>query len=226
MGPASFVGIGIALFALMVGMIMDGGSPAALLAPSSMLLIFGGTLGAATAGMLMSDAKGLRDGRPGRATCPGCPTRVDGTTLASGGGRTRRTPLAGSSSGTGSPLPTSAPTFAPTFVATCSPTCMAGTDSAGRTPASTCGRTCIAGTGSPGGALVRARARTPKSRRPHAGLPCSDARGDQGDDRGGTSPGARPSASANTRSSEVALERRRRRRAGQHRDVNGAGHRA
>ncbi|HXR23641.1 MAG TPA: motility protein A, partial [Acidimicrobiales bacterium] len=59
MDPASFVGIGIALFALMVGMIMDGGSPAALLAPSSILLTFGGTIGAATAGMLMSDAKGL-----------------------------------------------------------------------------------------------------------------------------------------------------------------------
>jgi chemotaxis protein MotA len=59
MDPASFVGIGIALFALMVGMIMDGGSPAALIAPSAILLTFGGTLGAATAGMLMSDAKML-----------------------------------------------------------------------------------------------------------------------------------------------------------------------
>ena len=59
MDPASFVGIGVALVALMVGMIMDGGSPAALLAPSSILLTFGGTIGAATAGMLMSDAKTL-----------------------------------------------------------------------------------------------------------------------------------------------------------------------
>ena len=41
------------------GMIMDGGNPAALIAPSSILLTFGGTIGAATAGMLMSDAKGL-----------------------------------------------------------------------------------------------------------------------------------------------------------------------
>jgi chemotaxis protein MotA len=40
-------------------MVMDGGSPAALLAPSSILLTFGGTIGAATAGMLMSDAKSL-----------------------------------------------------------------------------------------------------------------------------------------------------------------------
>lgn len=59
MDPASFAGIGLALFALMVSMIMDGGNPAALIAPSSILLTFGGTIGAATAGMLMSDAKGL-----------------------------------------------------------------------------------------------------------------------------------------------------------------------
>ncbi len=59
MDPASFTGIGLAMFALMVGMIMDGGNPAALLAPSSILLTFGGTIGAATAGMLMRDAKAL-----------------------------------------------------------------------------------------------------------------------------------------------------------------------
>ena len=59
MDPASFVGLGLAVFSLMVAMIMDGGNPAALLAPSSILLTFGGTIGAATAGMLMSDAKAL-----------------------------------------------------------------------------------------------------------------------------------------------------------------------
>jgi chemotaxis protein MotA len=59
MDPSSFVGIGMALFALMVAMIMDGGNPAALIAPSAILLTFGGTIGAATAGMLMSDAKAL-----------------------------------------------------------------------------------------------------------------------------------------------------------------------
>jgi len=57
--PSSFVGIGLALFALMISMIMDGGSPASLMAPSAILLTFGGTIGAATAGMLMSDAKML-----------------------------------------------------------------------------------------------------------------------------------------------------------------------
>ena len=59
MDPSSFVGIGLAMFALLVAMIMDGGNPAALIAPSSILLTFGGTIGAATAGMLMSDAKGM-----------------------------------------------------------------------------------------------------------------------------------------------------------------------
>jgi chemotaxis protein MotA len=57
--PASFIGIGVALFALMVSMFMDGGNPGSLLAPSAILLTFGGTIGAATAGMLMSDAKML-----------------------------------------------------------------------------------------------------------------------------------------------------------------------
>ena len=59
MDPASVMGIGLAFFALMAGMVMDGGNPAALIAPSSILLTFGGTIGAATAGMLMSDAKAL-----------------------------------------------------------------------------------------------------------------------------------------------------------------------
>ena len=59
MDPGSVVGIGLAMFALMTGMVLDGGNPAALIAPSSILLTFGGTIGAATAGMLMSDAKAL-----------------------------------------------------------------------------------------------------------------------------------------------------------------------
>jgi chemotaxis protein MotA len=59
MDPASFVGLGLAVFALFVSMIMDGGNPAALIAPSAILLTFGGTIGAATTGMVMSDAKSL-----------------------------------------------------------------------------------------------------------------------------------------------------------------------
>ena len=40
-------------------MIMDGGNPMALLAPTAILLTFGGTIGAATAGALISDAKNM-----------------------------------------------------------------------------------------------------------------------------------------------------------------------
>ncbi|HTW06539.1 MAG TPA: flagellar motor protein [Acidimicrobiales bacterium] len=59
MDPASFIGIGIALFALFASMTMDGGNVGSLIAPSAILLTFGGTIGAATAGMLMRDAKNL-----------------------------------------------------------------------------------------------------------------------------------------------------------------------
>lgn len=59
MDPASVGGIGFALFALMVAMIMDGGKPTALIAPPAILLTFGGTIGATVAGMLMKDAKSL-----------------------------------------------------------------------------------------------------------------------------------------------------------------------
>lgn len=59
MDPATFAGIGLALFSLMVSMIMDGGNPMALLAPTAILLTFGGTIGAATAGALMGDAKNM-----------------------------------------------------------------------------------------------------------------------------------------------------------------------
>jgi len=59
MDPASVAGIGIALVALFSSMVLDGGNPAALIAPPAIILTFGGTIGAAVAGMLMSDAKML-----------------------------------------------------------------------------------------------------------------------------------------------------------------------
>jgi chemotaxis protein MotA len=59
MDPASLVGIVVALVALFASMILDGGNPAALIAPPALVLTFGGTIGAAVAGMLMSDAKAL-----------------------------------------------------------------------------------------------------------------------------------------------------------------------
>lgn len=56
---ATPVGIAIALVAILGSMIMEGGNPASLLSPSSLILVFGGTVGAALAGTLLSDFKGI-----------------------------------------------------------------------------------------------------------------------------------------------------------------------
>lgn len=52
---ATPIGIGLALVAILVSMIMDGGNPASLLAPSSMLLVLGGTIGVSLAGVRLKD---------------------------------------------------------------------------------------------------------------------------------------------------------------------------
>lgn len=52
---ATPLGMGIAFVALIVSMIMDGGNPVSLLAPSSMILIFGGTIGVTMATMRLKD---------------------------------------------------------------------------------------------------------------------------------------------------------------------------
>src|SRR5690349_17952750 len=59
MDPASFAGIGLALVAIFVSMIMEGGNPAALIAPGAMLLVLGGTFGVAMASVMMKDATGF-----------------------------------------------------------------------------------------------------------------------------------------------------------------------
>lgn len=59
MDKGTIAGIGIALFCIFGSMIMDGGQPAALLAPGAMLLVLGGTFGVAMASGLMKDATGL-----------------------------------------------------------------------------------------------------------------------------------------------------------------------
>jgi chemotaxis protein MotA len=51
------IGIFLALGAIFGSMIMEGGNPAALLSPSSLVLVFVGTFGASIAGITMSDAK-------------------------------------------------------------------------------------------------------------------------------------------------------------------------
>jgi chemotaxis protein MotA len=57
--PATLVGIAVALGAVLVSMVMEGGNPASILLPPAMLLVFGGTFGVAMAGGLMKDATGV-----------------------------------------------------------------------------------------------------------------------------------------------------------------------
>lgn len=58
MDPATLIGIGIAVVAVFVSMIMEGGNPASILLPPAMILVFGGTFGVALASGLMKDATG------------------------------------------------------------------------------------------------------------------------------------------------------------------------
>jgi len=51
------IGIVLCLVAIFGSMIMEGGNPAALIAPSSLVLVFLGTFGASIAGITMGDAK-------------------------------------------------------------------------------------------------------------------------------------------------------------------------
>jgi chemotaxis protein MotA len=57
MDPATLIGIGIAAGSLMVGMLLEGGNPMALILPPALIIVFGGTFGAAIACGLMNDAK-------------------------------------------------------------------------------------------------------------------------------------------------------------------------
>jgi chemotaxis protein MotA len=55
--PASLIGIVLALVALLVTMIMEGSSPMAIILLPPLILVFGGTFGAAIAGSAMADVK-------------------------------------------------------------------------------------------------------------------------------------------------------------------------
>ena len=55
MDPASLIGIAAALGSLLVMMIMEGSSPMAIVLLPPIILVFGGTFGAAIAGSSMSD---------------------------------------------------------------------------------------------------------------------------------------------------------------------------
>jgi chemotaxis protein MotA len=59
MDPASIAGIGLAFAAIFVSMIMEGGNPMAIVAIPAIILVFGGTIGAAMAGGILKDTLGL-----------------------------------------------------------------------------------------------------------------------------------------------------------------------
>ena len=57
MDPATLIGLVLAIGALMVTMIMEGSSPMAIILLPPLILVFGGTFGAAIAGSAMADVK-------------------------------------------------------------------------------------------------------------------------------------------------------------------------
>jgi chemotaxis protein MotA len=57
MDPATLIGIALAMGALLVTMIMEGSSPMAIVLLPPLILVFGGTFGAAIAGSAMADIK-------------------------------------------------------------------------------------------------------------------------------------------------------------------------
>jgi chemotaxis protein MotA len=59
MDPATMIGAALAMGAIFGSLIMDGGSISGIILIPPMMLVFGGTIGAAIAGGLMSDAKRL-----------------------------------------------------------------------------------------------------------------------------------------------------------------------
>jgi chemotaxis protein MotA len=59
MDPALLIGVGATLVAIFGSIILEGGSPMAIIIIPPLLLVFGGTLGAAIAGGIMRDVKAL-----------------------------------------------------------------------------------------------------------------------------------------------------------------------
>ncbi len=57
MDRATQIGVGLGLAIIVGANVMEGGHPTSLLMPPAMLLVFGGTIGAAVAGGTMADAK-------------------------------------------------------------------------------------------------------------------------------------------------------------------------
>ena len=62
MDPATLAGIGLAFVAIIVSMVMEGGNPMAIILIPPLILVFGGTLGAALAGSTLPDFLGTLKG--------------------------------------------------------------------------------------------------------------------------------------------------------------------
>jgi chemotaxis protein MotA len=74
MDPATLAGLGLAFASVIVAMFLEGGSLGSLLLPAPLVLVFGGTIGAAIAGGLLRDVKTVALaakrgvlGKPGRS---------------------------------------------------------------------------------------------------------------------------------------------------------------
>jgi chemotaxis protein MotA len=56
MDPATIVGIVVALAAILIGLLMDGGNPVSMFMPSALVIVIGGSMGATLATGLLPDA--------------------------------------------------------------------------------------------------------------------------------------------------------------------------
>lgn len=61
MDPATLIGVGMAFAAIFASMILEGGSPGSIMLIPPLVLVFGGTFGAAMAGTLLRDTTAVGD---------------------------------------------------------------------------------------------------------------------------------------------------------------------
>jgi chemotaxis protein MotA len=59
MDPATFIGVGMAFAAIFASMLMEGGDPMSIMLIPPLILVFGGTIGAAMAGGILKDTTGM-----------------------------------------------------------------------------------------------------------------------------------------------------------------------
>ena len=59
MDPATLIGVALAFGAILASMLMEGTSPSAIIIPAALMLVFGGTIGAAMSGGIMRDTTSL-----------------------------------------------------------------------------------------------------------------------------------------------------------------------